>query len=107
MDARLNPAMNSLPSIALSGMQTAQAALRVSAHNLANLETPAYHREEIVQNERPGGGVDAQVQRSAVEGSSLEADVVAQLQARNAFLENMAVFRTADRIAGSLLDTHA
>jgi hypothetical protein len=32
---------------------------------------------------------------------------VAQLQAKNAYLANLSVFRTADRMAGALLDKTA
>ena len=59
MEFNLNPAMNSLPSIALSGMQAAQAAMNATAHNVA------------------------------------------------AFVANLAVFHTADRLAGAVLDTYA
>lgn len=107
MVSNLNPAMNSLPSIALSGMQAAQAAMNASAHNVANLQTPQLRRQEVLQTERAGGGVDAEIRRSDQEGASLETDLVAQLQAQNAFLANLAVFRTADRLAGAVLDTYA
>ena len=88
-------------------MQAAQANLQASAHNVANLQTEGFHRQEVVQNQRPGGGVDSALRRAAQEGSALETDVVAQLQARNAFLANLAVFRTANRLTGVLLDTRA
>ena len=107
MESNLNPAMNSLPSIALSGMQAAQAAMNASAHNVANLQTPEFRRKEVLQTERPGGGVDAEIRRVDEEGAALETDLVAQLQAKNAFLANLAVFRTADRLAGAVLDTYA
>ena len=99
--------MNSLPSIALSGMQAAQTALQASAHNVANMQTEGFHRQQTVQNERPGGGVDAELRRAAQVGSAPETDVVEQLQAKNAFLANLAVFRTTNRLAGVLLDTRA
>ena len=86
-------------------MQAAQAGLQASAHNLANLQTEGFHRQQSVQNERPGGGVDTDLRRATQEGSALESDVVAQLQAKNAFLANLAVFRTSDRLAGMWLDT--
>ena len=107
MDVNLNPAMNSLPSIALSGMQAAQAAMNATAHNVANLQTPEFRRQEVLQTERPGGGVDAEIRRVDEEGAALEIDLVAQLQAKNAVLANLAVFRTADRLAGAVLDTYA
>lgn len=96
--------MNSISSIALSGMNAAQASLNSSAHNVANLSTPNFRREEVLQSAQAGGGVAVSRQRSSVEGASLEEDVVAQLQAKNAFLANLAVFKTSNRMAGALLD---
>ncbi|MCY7306340.1 MAG: flagellar basal body protein [Rhodoferax sp.] len=96
--------MNSLPSIAVSGMQAAQSALRVSSHNVANLNTPGFRRQELSQRALEGGGVTTQLQRAEKEGAALETDLIAQLQAKNAFLANLAVFRTADKLAGTLLD---
>jgi hypothetical protein len=45
--------------------------------------------------------------RSRTEGASLEDDMVAQLQARNAFLANLAIFRAGAGATGSLLDVFA
>jgi len=42
-----------------------------------------------------------------VDGSSIEQDLVAQLQAKNAFLANLAVFRGGSRATGSLPDVSA
>ncbi len=99
--------MTSISNIALSGMQAAQIQLNASAHNIANLDTPGFRREEVVQSPQPGGGVSASLERSDVEGPSLEADVIAQLQAKNAFLANLAVFKTGNALAGVLLDEKA
>ena len=41
---------------------------------------------------------------ASVEGSSLESDMVGQLQAKNSFLANLAVFKTSDKMTGALLD---
>ena len=81
--------MTSISSIALSGMNAAQAQLDSSAHNIANLATPGFHRQEVVQTAQSGGGVAATLTQSSAEGSSLEADVVSLLQARNAFIANL------------------
>lgn len=96
--------MNSISSIALSGMNAAQASLNSSAHNIANVNTPNFRREEIVQSAQAGGGVTGARQQASVEGASLQADVVTQLQAKNAFLANLAVFKTSNQMAGALLD---
>lgn len=99
--------MTSTASIALSGMNAARAQLNASAHNLANSQTPGFRRQEVRQSPLPGGGVTAEVGRSDVAGASPEADVVAQLQAGNAFLANLAVFRRTAALAGALLDAKA
>ena len=96
--------MASISSITLSGMNAAQTQLQASANNVANLVTPGYRRQEVVQTPQSGGGVQAQTVRAEAAGSSLEADVVAQLQAKNSFLANLAVFKTTNQMAGALLD---
>ena len=99
--------MTSISHIALSGMQATQTQLEAAAHNIANLATPGFHREKVDLSPQPGGGVSAAITRSDVEGGSLEADVVAQLEAKNAFLANLAVFKTGNKLAGALLDEKA
>lgn len=99
--------MPSTTSIALSGMNAAQTQLRASAHNVANLGTADFHRLEVRQSARQGGGVDADGTRAAVAQPALEQDLVDQLSARNAFLANLAVFKTDNALAGELLDVFA
>jgi flagellar hook protein FlgE len=100
--------MASITSIAASGMQAAQQQLQASAHNVANLQTPGFGRHEVQQQARPeGNGVDATTRRAPVAGASLESDVVNQLAAKNAFVASVAAFRTADRMAGALVDVRA
>ena len=96
--------MNALPSIAVSGLHAAQARLSVSAHNVANAATPGFRRQQLVAASDGGGGVTTAVVRAAQPGPALERDVVDQLQARHEFAANLAVFRSADRMAGTLLD---
>ena len=96
--------MANIASIALSGMNAAQTRLNVSAHNIANLNTAGARRQEITQTAQPEGGVRASVGTASAPGSALEDDVVSQLQAKHAFLANLAVFKTHDRTAGALLD---
>ncbi|TAF86451.1 MAG: hypothetical protein EAZ54_01605, partial [Curvibacter sp.] len=49
--------MNSISSIALSGLNAAQTSLNASAHNVANLATEGFKRQETVQSAQSGGGV--------------------------------------------------
>lgn len=100
--------MAPISSIAHSGLQAAQTRLQASAHNVANLQTEGFQRQEVRQQARAdGGGVDAGTVRSPRAGAALEADVVEQLAAKNAFVASAAVFRAADRMAGTLLDLRA
>ena len=96
--------MMSTSAIALSGMNAAQTSLQASAHNIANLGTDGFRRERVVQSTSASGGVETSVSQLAQAGNSLETDVVDELQAKNSFLANLAVFTTSDRMTGSLLD---
>ena len=76
---------------AVSGMNRSQDSLQRHAHNLANLGTEGFRRHT-------GSGP------ASAPGPALEADLVGQLQAKNAFLANLAVFHASDAMTGSLLD---
>lgn len=99
--------MSSTTAIALSGMNAAQASLQTSAHNIANLGTGGFRRQRIDQSAAPGGGVTTSVGQGTEPGDPGVADVVGLLQAKNAFLANLAVFRSADRMSGMLIDRAA
>ena len=100
--------MLALPATtAVSGMNAAQAGLRTSAHNIANLGTDGFRRQQVVAAEGVNGGVTTTVTRAEDPGASLETDMVGLLQSKNAFLANLSVFRTSDRMMGSLLDIAA
>ena len=88
-------------------MIAAQTRLNTSAHNIANAETSPFRRQEVTQIEQQDGGVNAAVRQSTTQGSALETDMVAQLQAKNAFLANLAVFKTSSQMTGALLDQKA
>lgn len=97
--------MNAVSSIALSGLQAAQSQVQVSGHNIANTGTAGFRRQQVAAAAVPSGGVTTAITQAAAGTGSLEDDLVGLLQARNSFLANLAVFRTSDRMAGSLLDT--
>lgn len=99
--------MASLSSISLSGMNAAQTQLQASAHNVANLNTEGFTRQEVTLKAQPQGGVAASVTSASAPGAALETDVVSQLQAKNAFLANLAVFKTSDKMAGAMLNMQA
>jgi flagellar hook protein FlgE len=96
--------MSSSSAIALSGMSAARVGIQASAHNIANLNTEGFRRQQVVQSAAPSGGVGVSLSQAGEAGNAPETDVVALLQAKNSFLANLAVFRTGDRMMGSLLD---
>lgn len=93
--------------MAISGLQAAQTRLQVSAHNVANSQTEGYQSLQVEQSTQAGGGVGTQVTRSSQPSTGLEGDVVAQLQAKNAFLASLSVFKTQNAVLGTLLNTQA
>lgn len=99
--------MSSVSAIAGSGLSAAQTGLRIHAHNLANLGTEGFRRAQPVSTALPGGGTLATEQRAAAPGHALLTDTVGLLQARHHFMANLAVFKTGDAMAGSLLDALA
>ena len=99
--------MNSVTNISLSGMQAAQARLQTSANNIANMSSEGFKRKEAVQQSSAAGDVETTGTRALQEGGSLVQDVVQQLEAKNAFLANLAVFKRTNEAMGSLLDSKA
>jgi flagellar hook protein FlgE len=99
--------MSSISSTSLSGMNAAQTMLGSSAHNVANVNTANFRRQQVAQSEQASGGVATTITQASAAGPALEDDVVTQLQAKNAFLANLRVFKTSDAMAGSLLDMKA
>lgn len=99
--------MNSISSVSRSGMAVAQTRLQTSAHNIANLQTENFRRQQVDQTPQSGGGVSTKISQAAQMGTALEADVVAQLQAKNEFLANLSVFKTSNKMQGALLDVKA
>ena len=100
--------MTSISQNALSGLAFAQRRLEVSAHNIANAATEGFQRQEVRGQTAPGGGVSFSVQRSEEPSSGLLVeDVVAQLEAKQAFAANLRSLRTENEILGRLLDIRA
>ena len=100
--------MSSAFAIASSGLQAAQLRLDSSAHNVANMNTPGFHRHAVAQQAAPHlGAVQAPTTRMPAPGVALEQDVVEQMAASYAFKANVLVLRTAKEMTGSLLDVRA
>lgn len=99
--------MNSLPSIALSGLDAAMLRLSASANNIANSQTPGYRREFVMQASQDNGGVATRVGRANEAGSDLLQDIVDQTASTYSFKANLRVIQAYDEMMGSLLDVRA
>ena len=99
--------MNSISSIARSGLAAAQLTLDSSAHNIANQATPAFRRQSVALAEQQGGGVTASVVRASEPGELLASDMVTQKMALYSFKANIKVIQTDNDMLGSLLDLRA
>jgi flagellar hook protein FlgE len=99
--------MNSIASIALSGMNAASTTLAASAHNVANALTPGFRRTLAAPAALPGGGVSVTLLQAAEPGDALAEDIVQQKIAGYAFKANVLTLQTQDRMLGSLLDLQA
>jgi flagellar basal body rod protein FlgC len=99
--------MNTAAVISRSGLQAAQTRLEASAHNVANSQTSGFEPLVVQQATQSGGGVSTRVGRLPADNQDMERDMVAQLQAKNALLANLSVFKTHARMVGSVLDVQA
>ncbi len=95
-------------AIALSGMQSAQSRLAVSAHNVANTLTQDFHPQRSEQVSLSSGGAQARV-RTAPKAApvQLEREIVDQIQARTQYLASARVFQAGSDLSGALFDIFA
>jgi len=99
----------------LSGLRAAQLRLDVSAHNVANVQTPGFQRQQVQQTTQPAtGGVNAQVGQepaSLTQGpdgfSRLAEDMVEQRISLYSFAASLRTVQTQDDMLGTLLDVRA
>lgn len=99
--------MNTIASIALSGLQHAQQRLQASAHNIANIATEDFAPQRAVGSARADGGVDTRLQTGEASGVDLVSEIVEQVAASYAFRANVVSLQRADRLLGTLLDVRA
>lgn len=99
--------MNSLTSIANSGLQAAQLRLNAAANNVANAQTDGYRRDVVQATAQADGGVTAQVDKAPQPGADPVRDLVEQKAAAYSFKANLQTLKTADDTLGRLLDVRA
>ena len=93
------------PGIALSGMQSAQTRVAVSARNVANLLTEDFGPQRAIQVSDAGGGSTARVQQaSQAESASLAREVVGQIQASTQYSASERVFEVGVGMHAKFLD---
>jgi flagellar basal body rod protein FlgG len=107
IDVNFGSAMTSILSTSLSGINAAQLSMSASATNIANLGVDGFRREQVQLSAAAPAGVTATLGQAASPGEDLAADVVGLLEGKNAMLANLAVFKSAARTTGSLLDVLA
>ena len=94
--------------IALSGMQSAQTRVAVSAHNVANLLTDGFRPQRAMQTSAPAGGSQASVTTApAPEPVSLEQEIVDQIVSKTQYEASARVLGVSAEMRGSLLDLFA
>jgi flagellar hook protein FlgE len=99
--------MNSISSIALSGLSAAMLRLDAAGNNIANSQTPGYRRQSVSQTEDAQGGVSTTIERAVEPGENMAQDIVDQMSASYSFKANLRVVKTQDEMLGALLDVKA
>jgi flagellar hook-associated protein FlgK len=85
-------------------MTAASVSTESAAHNIANLGTRDFRRQSADAATALDDGVSTTLTRASRPGNSPDEDMLGLLQSKNAFLMNLAVFKTADAMMGTLLD---
>lgn len=98
--------MNTISSIAVSGVQAASTRLNVSAHNVANANTPDFQKQVVRQSQETAGVVTT-IGKSDEVGVDLAAELVEQQAASYDYKANLRAIRTQEEMMGSLLDIKA
>ena len=81
-------------SIGLSGANAAQWRIDSAAHNIANIDTPDFRRQQTYQQTlEPLGGVTSSVTQSDTTGSALETDLVEQQAAAYDYMAALGVIQ--------------
>jgi flagellar hook-associated protein FlgK len=99
--------MNSLSSIAQSGLNAALLRLDAAGNNIANAQTPGYRRQFVQQEALPEGGVAVSVGQAPEATANLADDLVQQMIAAYSFKANLRTIQTQHEMLGSLLDVTA
>ncbi len=98
--------MNTISSIALSGVHAASTRMDVAAHNIANAQTPGVQRQVVHQSQETEGVITS-VGKSDEVGADLAADLVEEMQSSYSYKANLRTIQTQEQMVGSILDIKA
>ena len=98
--------ISSVYSLAASGMKAAVVRKNAAAHNSANLLTKDSRRLVVSQTELASGGVQAKALPDEIVADPV-GDAVDRLLSVYAFRANAVSLRTADKMAGAVLNVRA
>jgi len=91
----------------ITGIHAATARMAVSAHNVANLNTPDFKASRIRQHGRPEPlGTEVTLEKTE-QAPSLTEETVEQLSATSSFKANTVALRTQDEMVGTVIDMMA
>lgn len=114
--------MFTISSVSQSGMNAASGTLRVSANNIANINTDGFKKVTAIARDVRGGGVALEIAESSahvIHGKpdvvdiaqpsnvSLVDESVNQIVARHQFTANVAVLKTSVKVGNEILDVLA
>jgi flagellar basal-body rod protein FlgC len=101
--------MISSTNTSISAMRASALRLDVSAHNVANINTPNFAQTRVLQTEQTRGTAITAMQKVASQNPDLSAtdfaeEAVEMIISKNEFALNARVLKTQDRMLGELLD---
>jgi len=94
----------------VSGMQASSTRHDITAHDVANINTPGYEEYRPIQTDvKPAGTRIAAITRTpnpdpTVSGTDLATETVEQIQNKNTFTANAQMIKAKDKMLGTLLD---
>ena len=98
-------ALSTLSTLSSTGLKAAQTQFQASAQSIARFSLPGAGGNESGPGSAVTGTSAAPSFQRPPKTASLETDLVGLLQAKNAFLVNLTVFKASDEMSGTLLDT--
>jgi flagellar basal body rod protein FlgB len=96
--------MNIGTNSALNGLRSVTQLQDITAHNVANSNTPSYTAKEGLQSESPNSGPVISTIRDTGEGTDLAKSMVELKQNKNMYSADLKILKIQDRMIGELID---